>query len=233
MAKTLPFRNAFIAAHRGSVGAGARENTLESFNRAIALGADVIELDVRRLANDVLMVFHDAEVDSRPLRTLTRNELDRLVPDRAVPSLAEVVEALAGRVQLDVELKDRGSERAAIDTLIGAGWTAGQFVVTSFDLGTLAEVRRVHPEVVIGWLTEDDLDAAIRHVTSGRVDFAAPHDRTLSRAALDQCRDADVPVVAWTVNDPVRLAMLLHSPAVVGVITDQLPLALKIRRSMD
>jgi glycerophosphoryl diester phosphodiesterase len=229
MAKRLPFRDRFIAAHRGSPGDGVRENTIAGFERAIALGADVIELDVRRLADDTLVVFHDGDIEHQPLYTLTRRELDRLLPDRVVPSLQEVADALVGRVQLDVELKERGTERAAVSTLGAARWTAAQFVVTSFELATLDEVRRLFPEVVTGWLTEDDVHAAIDHVTAGRVDFAAPHDRTLSHAALDACRDAGVSVVPWTVNDALRLEMLLGSPQVAGIITDRLSAALNIR----
>src|SRR4051812_4816445 len=126
----LPFPPRFIAAHRGCTGVGACENTLASFERAIALGADAIELDVRRVADGDLVVFHDAEVNGRRLDRLTRRELDRLVPDRNVPSLDEVARALAGRIRLDVEIKDQGLEASTLDAMRRSGWPATDFAVT-------------------------------------------------------------------------------------------------------
>ena len=58
-----------IIAHRGAWGTAApsapAENTLEAFEAAIALGADMIELDVRRTRDGHLIVFHDLAQDQR------------------------------------------------------------------------------------------------------------------------------------------------------------------------
>ena len=51
-----------ILAHRGA-SARARENTVEAFRLASALGADGVELDVRRTADGALVVHHDPSVD--------------------------------------------------------------------------------------------------------------------------------------------------------------------------
>ena len=51
-----------VLAHRGASRA-ERENTLRAFERACALGADGVELDVRRTSDDVLVVHHDPRVD--------------------------------------------------------------------------------------------------------------------------------------------------------------------------
>ena len=82
MKRPLPFPARFVAAHRGSVSAAAPENTLDAFAAAIAAGADAIELDVRRLADGELVIFHDAAIGERRLRTLTRAEIDESAPHR-------------------------------------------------------------------------------------------------------------------------------------------------------
>ena len=51
-----------VAAHRG-VAAGAAENTIEAFTNAIAIGADMIEFDVRMTRDGELIAFHDARVN--------------------------------------------------------------------------------------------------------------------------------------------------------------------------
>ena len=219
----LPFPPGCVIAHRGSAAPGALENTMASFERAIARGAHGIEVDVREIAGGDLVVFHDADVEGLPLRTLTFEALSRAVPDRIIPSLAEVAEALARRTILDIELKDRGIEWPALATLVAAGWSAAGFVVTSFDIESLDDVRRMQPQLATGWLTDSEPLRAIDYVTSGRVDFAALHDRTLTADALLACERAAVPVVAWTVNEPSRIASLFTSPCVRAVITDCVP----------
>src|SRR3981081_1368390 len=101
MRRPLPFPTRFIAAPRVSgspAGITPGEHTLDAFNAAIAAGADAIELDVRRLADGELVVFHDAGIGKRRLRPRTRAALDDGVTDRHVPSLRECAEALRGRV---------------------------------------------------------------------------------------------------------------------------------------
>src|SRR2546428_10064103 len=159
MRRPLPFPARFIAAHRGSVSAAGidyRENTLEAFNAAIAAGADAIELDVRRLADGELVVFHDAGIGERRLHTLTRTELDDLVTDRHVPSLRACADVLRGRMPLDIELKDFDIEAEALEVLRHAGWTPREFVVTSFDAATLERIRRAWPDLAVGLLTNDE-----------------------------------------------------------------------------
>ncbi|NNL64689.1 MAG: glycerophosphodiester phosphodiesterase, partial [Myxococcales bacterium] len=103
-----------VVAHRGGMAEGP-ENTIEAFRRALASGADVIEMDVRASADGELVVIHDASVDrttdgsgrvdAMPLSAL--RSLDaayRFSPDGAatplrgrgvrIPTLAEVLEAL-------------------------------------------------------------------------------------------------------------------------------------------
>ena len=72
-----------VIAHRGA-SAVERENTLEAFRAAVRLNADGIELDVRRTANDVLVVHHDAHLpDGRAIIELHDNELPDWVPTLA------------------------------------------------------------------------------------------------------------------------------------------------------
>jgi glycerophosphoryl diester phosphodiesterase len=228
MRRPLPFPTRFIAAHRGSVSAAGitcRENTLDAFNAAIAAGADAIELDVRRLADGELVVFHDAGAGERRLRTLTRAALDDVVTDRHVPSLRECAEALRGRVPLDVELKDLDVEADALEVFRHAGWTPREFVVTSFDAGTLERVRRAWPDLAIGLLTDDDFGAAVARAAAIETDFLAPHHSTINLDAVSERSVAGLPLVAWTVNDPSRLRALLSHPAIAGVITDAVAVA--------
>jgi glycerophosphoryl diester phosphodiesterase len=191
-------------------------------------GADVIELDVRRAGDGTLVVHHDGEIGDRPVRTLTRADID---PD--IPSFAECAAALRGRIRLDVELKERGIAGDVLAILGETKWPLDDFAITSFDRSALLEARQQQPVVLLGLLTEDaDLTAALAAVSSGAADFLGPDQAVLDDRALTQCRRSGVPIVPWVVNDRLRLRTLLAHDAIFGVITDALPSALDVRRDM-
>lgn len=58
----LDLRTPWLVAHRGG-SALAPENTLAAFDRASALGADVLEIDVRRTRDGAVVVFHDEDTE--------------------------------------------------------------------------------------------------------------------------------------------------------------------------
>ena len=111
-------RNFEIVAHRG-VPEGVPENTIAAFQRAMDLGADGIELDVRLSRDQVPVVFHNFYLDegtntSGPVFAHTSAELCevRLLggrgetpKERRIPTLREVLEAFAGRLGLEIEIK--------------------------------------------------------------------------------------------------------------------------------
>src|SRR6266568_827837 len=101
--------HAMVAAHRG-VASGAAENTIEAFTNAIDVGADMIEFDVRRTRDGELIAFHDAFVGGTPVNGLTRDDIEVAAGVRP-PLLAEVLRVCAGRIRLDVELKEDGYVR--------------------------------------------------------------------------------------------------------------------------
>lgn len=126
-----PLRDCAIVAHRGAW-RGAPENSLAAIERAIAVGADIVELDVRKSADGELFIMHDdtllrmAGID-RDAETFTIAELQaialreddggegRAMTDQRVPTLRQALEIIRGRIFADLDLKDRGlfSEVAA------------------------------------------------------------------------------------------------------------------------
>src|SRR6188768_3753377 len=91
-----------VLAHRGAC-RQAPENTLNAFARARALGADGVELDVRRSADGVLLVHHDATAE--PLGAFAALPFAEIRAARpSVPTLAEALDACAGLL-VNVEVK--------------------------------------------------------------------------------------------------------------------------------
>src|SRR3954471_13623680 len=88
------------------------ENSLPSFQRALALGADAIELDVHVSSDGVVIVHHDPDIRSRPIRTMPWSALSRveLAPGVFIPSLEQVLDLIGSRATVYVELKGEAVE---------------------------------------------------------------------------------------------------------------------------
>jgi glycerophosphoryl diester phosphodiesterase len=151
-----------VIGHRGlgcGVVSGHAENTLGSFTTAVALGAAWVEVDVRRTADDVLVVAHDpAYADGVHLVDLSAAQTD----DRGTLRLSALLDELPSVVGVDLDLKSAMEDclRAPTRTTAGllspvAAEEAGRrpVMVSSFDPAALNRLRSTAPQVPLGWLT--------------------------------------------------------------------------------
>jgi glycerophosphoryl diester phosphodiesterase len=121
-----------VIAHRGAWGAGLAENTLAAFERAIELGCDMVELDVRRDADGVLVVAHDPpEAAGEP------------------PRLAEALELCRGRIMVDVELKETGCVHEALALL-----DPNECLLSSFHEEVVRQARELAPRLRTGLIVD-------------------------------------------------------------------------------
>ena len=119
-------RNFEIVAHRG-VPEGGPENTIGAFQRALELGADAIEMDVRLSGDGVAVVFHNTYLDGKtsasgPIFAHTYAQLQELelvgggesVHVLRIPTFREVLESFAGHLGLEIEIKGPEPESSEI-----------------------------------------------------------------------------------------------------------------------
>jgi glycerophosphoryl diester phosphodiesterase len=157
-----------VIAHRGG-GDLWPENTLYAFRRAIALGVDVLEMDLRFTRDGIPVILHDRMVDrttngAGPVDRMTLAELKRLdaayrwspedkkeFPLRArgieVPTLAEILQALP-QTFMNIEIKQ--SDPLQNDTfcrLLRQKGMTSHVLVASFDDKQLQNFRKQCPEV--------------------------------------------------------------------------------------
>jgi glycerophosphoryl diester phosphodiesterase len=226
--------SALVVAHRGA-SAGAIDNSLDAFARAIDLGADMVELDVRRTADDQLIAFHNASVRGRRIGVLTRAEIGAAT-GHVPPLLHDVLELTRGRIGLDVELKEGGYVARVLASLDGTP----DVVVTSFLDAVVAETKRLAPELRAGLLVGvgrtrqvvktrlSELSPVPRARACG-ADLVAMHHALATLGALRRVAEAGFPVFVWTVNDEPQLRRFLADPRVEAVITDVPAKALSLR----
>lgn len=223
-----------VIGHRGA-SADHPENTIEAFVAARSLGADGVELDVRRSLDGLLVVHHDAELpDGRIIADTPSAELPS-----TVPTLTASLAACVG-MTVNVEIKHDPVEpgfsedrRLADETVVEIARrpeaASTPILVSSFDLGTIARVRDIASELPTGYLvlsTTDPLDALAMCLDGGH-SAVHPYDIFVDADVTDRCRAAGVALNVWTVDDPARIAELAGW-GVDAVITNRVGLARQV-----
>jgi glycerophosphoryl diester phosphodiesterase len=222
-----------IVAHRGAWG-GAAQNSLEAFEQAISLGCDAVELDVRRTIDGRVVVVHQAHVGGRPVGRLAHRELQARMKDGQAPPLEQALELAAGRIAVDVELKEDGYVEEVM-AIVAQRMAPDQYVVTSFLDSVLSTVKRAAPGTRTGLLLRPrhrlpDLERRIRDTA---VDFLAPHASLARAGLLAWAAERGLSSWVWTVNDVRPLRALLADQRVAAIITDRPQRALALSHPVD
>ncbi len=213
-----------VIAHRGAT-RGERENTTAAFRRARELGADWVELDVRRTVDDVLVAHHDAYLPDGRLVAETR--LDEL--PGWVPSLAEALEACEGMGVL-VEIKndpaeiDYDSDNAvavAVAGLVSAYRPYDEVMISSFNTAAVERIRQVDERIPTALLMFDPVRVlqGVDRAAAGGHSAIHPYHATVDAGLMGRAREAAVAVWVWTVNDAGTIEALVGL-GVDGIITD-------------
>lgn len=112
-----------IMGHRGAA-ALEPENTLLSIGRAIEIGVDAVEIDVRLSKDKTLVVIHDATLDrttngTGPVSSHELHEIKELDAGKGetIPTLQEVLDVMDSSVTLVIELKEAGTERLVVELI--------------------------------------------------------------------------------------------------------------------
>jgi glycerophosphoryl diester phosphodiesterase len=221
-----------VLAHRGYTGS-AGENTLAAFADARRLGADGVELDVRRSADGALVVHHDAVIaDAGPVAELTARELPSHVP--LLPDALAVCEGMVVNVEIKNSPGDAGYDPdeavsvATAATIVECGWAEG-VIVSSFNAPSIDAVRNAEPRLAVGWLLGLAADPAASVVRAAGAGYQALHPfvSQVTGALVAQAHDAGLTVNVWTVNPDQALREMVAF-GVDAVITDRLEEALVI-----
>lgn len=207
-----------IFGHRGASRAHP-ENTLAAFDAAASMGAVGIEFDVRRTADDLVVVHHDAHLaDGRAIIELRSDELPP-----SVPLLSTVVETTAD-LTLNVEIKsDRRDpdfdEEYRISGLVLEILEDApeRSMITSFDLAAVDRLAGNNAGIPTGVISQLAPDWGHLVDTGHRV--VAPWYRIVTEAMVAEAHTHGLTVGVWTVNKPEDL-LRMSSSGVDFVMTD-------------
>lgn len=227
-----PLPETFITtplAHRSLHGAGVPENSLAAARAAIAAGYG-IECDLQPSADGVAMVFHDPDLARMTgaggrISERTAAELGALRlagTDEPIPSFRALLDLVAGRVPLLVELKAQdlftgentgALEAAAVADLQGY---AGPVAFMSFNPHAVAALARLAPDIPRGlttWSWGEDPDEPVSRDRAAQLRAIPDYEATGSSFISHEAADLDRPRVAelkaqgarvlcWTITSP-------------------------------
>ena len=214
-------------AHRGLHDGNVQcmENSLPAFEAAVERDF-AIELDVQLSADGVAMVFHDESLDrltgeSGPVAERTAQELRAITltgTDAWIPTLAETLAFVGGRVPVVIEMKDNGDRNRQLALAVAGDLVgyAGPVVVMSFKKHLLACFGQSGSPVPFGLTAEGiGAPALAEHeeaLTLG-ISFVSYHVKAIPNAFITRVReDFGLPVITWTVRTPEDVeATRLHA----------------------
>jgi len=218
-----------VVAHRGA-SSTRPENTLASFEEAIRLGAQILELDVRLSRDGVLVVIHDPAVDrttdgSGFVHELSAAEITSMhAADGArVPTFSEVLDMVRGRAGIAVEIKNVPGEPAfdaarehiveAVHQELGHAGFDGAVLVISFNPASIAASKALAPDVPTGLLTTDMVDPreALGYAAAQGHDMVLPGSRAsipAGEAFVEEVHAAGLHAGTWTIDEPETVGML-------------------------
>ncbi|HST25258.1 MAG TPA: glycerophosphodiester phosphodiesterase [Gaiellaceae bacterium] len=195
-----------VIAHRGASW-DLPENTLPAFERAIELGADYVEFDVRADHDGRLVVTHDPPSNNLLL---------------GLPTLEEVLEVCRGRIGTMVELKTPARYRRHDVVRRTLRLVDDDAVIVCFQRPPLEQARRLRPGI-----------RTVQHVGFGvsirgaRGAWAAGFlNRRTTARGLEAARRLGLETTVYTVNEPTRM-LELAALGVSGIFTDRPDLALR------
>lgn len=207
-----------VVGHRGVRDGIVPENTPAAFAAAFAAGAEWVELDARRSADGVPVVYHDGWCgDAVPVVDRTADELKAL----GICTLDEVLRALPGGMGVDLEVKNLPGEPdydpedavvAAVAEVVRPLEGDRPLVVSSFNPLTVAELVRALPDVPAGLVHFDSLSVTAAVPIALEQGAAALCSRigapNLDREGIAAVHAAGLGLLVWTVNDLVQAAQL-------------------------
>jgi len=221
-------------AHRGASGRGlAPENTLAAFEKALDIGVDMLEIDVRVTGDGQLIVLHDPSLDRTTdcegiVREMGLDEIRQADAGdgERVPILGEVFDLARNRAPILLEIKSDFIAERVVQAIADAQ-IEEQVVVQSFNPQTVERVKRLAPHLpsslLIGELPTTPSRVRARRLVSQVLEVGANTlsiwHATLTPSLIEEMRKRGIAVWAWTVDEEITMRDLAMM-GVQGLVTN-------------
>jgi glycerophosphoryl diester phosphodiesterase len=210
--------------HRGAK-AYAPENTVTSFKKAIEIGVDAVELDIRKTKDNQIVVIHDADVKRTTngeglVSELTLEQIKRFIAGdvEKIPTLEEALTFLDGKVKVFVEIKEAGYEEQVLAMVKKCVMTKN-LVLVSFLEDALAKIRELDGSIETGLIY-----AKHRNPLKAGLELKANYLLGLYRFVhtgnVEKAHQNGLKMVVWTINSPEEVEEYIKK-GVDGIASDK------------
>ncbi len=215
--------------HRGAAGYEV-ENTLKSFQKALDLKVDIIELDVHQCASGELVVFHDKKIkrlteERGSIIKMTLAEIQelRLSDGQKILTLDEALDLIAGRAQVNIDIKKRGIAPALVAALNNhlskPHWETRHFIISSFFHRELRLIKKLNADLKIGLLYYRNLRNIAKKAKKMSAYSVHLNKRYLRKKTIENLRSYGIKIFIWTINSPNEISQA-RELGVDGIMTD-------------
>ncbi len=207
------------------------ENTIQSIQKAIELGVDMVEFDIRRTLDNHFVLFHAdsirrfpfrGKIGRKPLRDLLEH---RVGPGERIPLLQEAIDAIKGKAYMNIDLKAPGGEEDLVEMLVRKG-VENQVLVSSNFAKSLKRIKDLEPKIRTGisipkdwfgvsrvrdnhpvswsaiWLLRHTIRFwALRRIRAAEADAVMVYYRLLTPNLVEKLHNLGMQVFAYTVDD--------------------------------
>ena len=218
-----------IIGHRGAAGYEP-ENTIQSFNKAIELGAKMIEFDVQLCKSGEVVLIHDFTLERTTNGTglvteTLLTELKKLDAGKGqqIPTLEQVLNTINRKSVVNIELKGNNiafSTAKIIKSFIeNKNWQSNDFLISSFNHDELFAFKKLMPEIRIGVLYKDIPDNFNETASALNAYSINAEINYMKLEIVGRIHSMDYLVYAYTVNakeDKLKMKQM----GVDGIFTD-------------
>ena len=195
-----------VLGHRGCAGIEP-ENTMRAFKRAMDLGVDFIELDVRMSIDKKLVVIHDDKVDRTTngngyVRDLTFEAIRKLDAGKGekIPSLEEAVDLLKkGKQRIAIEIKEPDTLDGILKIVMEEGLSS-KVIIVSFWHNVLKRVKEIEPEIKTGAIFVGRPVDAVSMAKAAQSELLCLKHKYIDKEVVVECHKNDIGVNAWVVD---------------------------------
>jgi len=244
MERVAAERQVEIIAHRGAAGSRP-ENTMAAVEKALADGADWVEIDVQETADGAVVVAHDSDfmklagVDLK-VWDATLDDLAGIdigswfgpaYADQRTPTLREVLEMAKGRGKVLIELKYYGHDVALesrVAEIVEQTGMAADVGVMSLKIPGVRKMQALRPDWPHGILAA----TALGDISGLEADFLAVNIGQVSVRLIRRVHAQGKKLYVWTVDDPLAMTRMILM-GVDGLITDEPALARQVMKARN
>ena len=216
--------------HRGAR-AYAPENTLASFKKALEIGVDAVELDVRKTRDNQIVVIHDADVKRTTngeglVSELTLKKIQSFSSEgEKIPTLEETLDFLGKKVKVFIELKEAGIEEQVL-SVIHHKDLEKNVVIVSFLEDALRKARELDGDVETGLIYAKHKNP-IKAALELKAQYLLALYRFTHTANVEKAHQNGLKVVVWTINNPQEVEEYAKK-GVDGIASDKPDILMKI-----